>query len=240
MGPHTNIYGIGTIMYCMMTMERSFPTKGITYISHLNENLSRGETIGADIEFGRYGPWVPRYRKGSLYGQPIPDPNGNLPERLPRNYSNELIGLVLECLMQDYRLRPTPKQLLQRVEAAYEMALIHWAEPEVEAYGEAPPGNPEPGFNLQEPTEFISRTPDNEWIEVNVRGIKYQPLQAVLWRQDRDKKRKEQRSKALKFRSERQKRIRAERRRDHLAKEAARVAPAAGGKVVTGRIVRRG
>lgn len=195
-GAHTNIYGIAASIYCLMTLERSFPSDGRTYVSNINKNLARGETIGENLELGPFSPVVRQNRKRDNKGRIVPNVNESAQDRLEIPYSKELVGLVLECLMQDYTFRPTTEELLNRATDGYNMALQKWPEPELNTHGEARPENPEPAVNLEEPFSLISRTPTDEWNETRVKGIKFKPLQIVMERQANDMKRKRQRSAA--------------------------------------------
>jgi hypothetical protein len=87
----TNIHGIGTLMYCLMTKKSDFQIRYFEQeTSKLNDHLQRCPTRGNDLE------------------------------QLGHNYSNDLKALVLECLIVRPRDRPNVADLLRRALEGFE------------------------------------------------------------------------------------------------------------------------
>ncbi|KAI9739886.1 MAG: hypothetical protein M1818_004942 [Claussenomyces sp. TS43310] len=189
-GSHTNVYQIGTAMYCLMTLYPSFPIRARLFTSTLSNRLVMGETIGEALVEGIFPPRAPRVRIGNRKGLVAGNSQtGELPQRMRHPYSENLCVIVLECLMQDYRLRPPLVELLQRSEEGYRQAIA--AYPKVDdGYGEDFEATEVP-HQGRTPSRWKSNTPAGDWMPDGVpkKRLKYRPLSIVLRRQEHDRKR---------------------------------------------------
>lgn len=194
-GPWTNVYQIGCCMYLLMSVTTLFPYRGCTFWSQASKELRKGETIGEDLELGIFPPDHPRFHSGPNEGEPVPDDVGNFPERIKTPYSKKLTCLVLQCLMQDYRLRPTLQDLREEIkETGY---LTGANDREAGHHPWATVGDKEPvadgkTSSVYLPSSWKTSEPKNYWRPARVAHAVHQPLPELLQLQSRDRARKRQ------------------------------------------------
>lgn len=115
-GSHTNIYGIGEIMYCLATWRYNLDDVGPLYYSNLSPRLSVNATRGMSLEQGIVHPRHPEtpdlqpdLTVSGAYGVAVPPPLFPLP------YSDELKACILECLIERWNRRIPLAELRRRV-----------------------------------------------------------------------------------------------------------------------------